>query len=589
MASDIATATDRSLEEAGRPARRRAAAPTLVAGEPATSPTLAGEPATARAAPRRRRERRGWFSPLTVRILAVNVLALALLGLGLLYVGKYEASLIDTELQALQTQGEIFAAALGEGAVLESASDGERLIPELGRQMMRRLVEPTRTRARLFDVEGGVVADSRVLRGNGVVQIRELPPLRDSGPLATIGDTLYDWIASRMPRRSTLPVYKEPAVPSAAEFPEVQRALGGEKARNVRADPSTGGLLLSVAVPVQRYKQVLGAVMLSVGSNDIQQAVRAVRLDILKVFLIAFAVTVCLSIYLASTIARPIRILAAGAERVRRGSGRKMAIPDLRGRRDEIGDLSRALREMTGALWQRMDAIERFAADVAHEIKNPLTSVRSAVETVSRTQDPQKQKKLLQIVLEDVQRLDRLISDISDASRLDSELSRFEPEPVAVGRMLATLVELHEATAEEGAPRLALALPPGADPGDERLTVLGIEGRLVQVFRNLIANAVSFSPPGGTISIGVARHDGAVLVTIEDDGPGIPDGKLEAIFNRFYSERPSGEKFGTHSGLGLSISKQIVDAHRGTIRAENRRDVDGSVMGARFVVRLPVG
>jgi two-component system sensor histidine kinase ChvG len=589
MASDIATATDRSLDEADRPARRRAAAPSLIAGEPATSATRAGEPA-ALPAPRRWRERRGWFSPLTVRILAVNVLALALLGLGLLYVGKYEASLIDTELQALQTQGEIFAAALGEGAVLESAGEGERLIPELGRQMMRRLVEPTRTRARLFDVDGGMVADSRLLRGNGgVVQIRELPPLNDSGPLAAIADTLYDWIASRVPRRSALPVYQEPAAPTAADFPEVQRALGGEKARNVRTDRSTGGLLLSVAVPVQRYKQVLGAVMLSVGSNDIEQAVRAVRLDILKVFLIAFAVTVCLSIYLASTIARPIRILAAGAERVRRGSGRKMAIPDLRRRHDEIGDLSRALREMTGALWQRMDAIEHFAADVAHEIKNPLTSVRSAVETISRTQDPQKQKKLLQIVLEDVQRLDRLISDISDASRLDSELSRSEPEPVAVGRMLATLVELHEATTEEAAPRLVLALPPGADPGDARLTVLGIEGRLVQVFRNLIANAISFSPPGGTIRIGVARHDGAVLVSIEDDGPGIPEGKLEAIFNRFYSERPSGEKFGTHSGLGLSISKQIVEAHRGAIRAENRRDVDGSVMGARFVVRLPTG
>jgi two-component system sensor histidine kinase ChvG len=578
MASDIVTATDSRL--AGP---RAGAAPTLVAGEPATAPAVAP-------LRRRRRARKGWLSPLTFRILAVNVLALALLGVGLLYVGKYEASLIDTELLALQTQGEIFAAALGEGAVFDSAEDGERLIPELGRQMMRRLVEPTRTRAKLFDVEGGLVADTRLLRGGGgVVQIRELPPLRESGGFATVANAIYDWIANRMPQRKTLPVYHEPAVQTAAAYPEVQRALAGEKARFVRSDPATGGLLLSVAVPVQRYKGVLGAVMLSVGSNDIEQAVRAVRLDILRVFLIAFGVTVCLSVYLASTIARPIRILAAGAERVRRGSGRKMAIPDLRRRHDEIGDLSRALREMTGALWQRMDAIESFAADVAHEIKNPLTSVRSAVETVSRTDDPAKQRKLLAIILEDVARLDRLISDISDASRLDSELSRIEPEPVALGRMLETLVELHEATAAEGAPRLVLMLPADASAGDERLTVPGLEGRLVQVFRNLIANAVSFSPPGGTIRVSVTRQEGAVHVTIDDEGPGIPEGKLEAIFNRFYSERPSGEKFGTHSGLGLSISKQIVEAHHGTIRAENRRDVDGSVMGARFVVRLLVG
>jgi two-component system sensor histidine kinase ChvG len=587
MASDTATATDRppapdTLPAAARPPRRRTSA--LVAGEPAAPPIV-------RLRRRLRVGRRRWISPLTLRILALNVLALAVLGIGLLYVGKYEASLIDTELQALQKQGEIFAAALGEGAVLDSIGEGERLVPELGRQMMRRLVEPTRTRARLFDIEGGLVADSRLLRGGGGggVQIRELPPLRPSSKLSDVAETLYDWINNRLPSRSELAVYREPATQTAAAYPEVQRALGGEKARLVRSDPVTGGLQLSVAVPVQRYKQVLGAVMLSVGSNDIEQAVRAVRLDILKVFLLAGGVTVCLSIFLASTIARPIRLLAAGVERVRRGSARKMAIPDLGRRHDEIGDLSRALREMTGALWQRMDAIERFAADVAHEIKNPLTSVRSAVETISRTQDPAKQKKLLAIVLEDVQRLDRLISDISEASRLDSEMSRIEPEPVAVGRILATLVDLHEATAVEGAPRLVLALPSDAEPGDERLTVLGIEGRLVQIFRNLIANAISFSPPGGTIRLGVARDESAVIVTIDDEGPGIPEGKLDAIFNRFYSERPSGEKFGAHSGLGLSISKQIVEGHRGAIRAENRRDIDNSIMGARFVVRLPVG
>jgi two-component system sensor histidine kinase ChvG len=262
-----------------------------------------------------------------------------------------------------------------------------------------------------------------------------------------------------------------------------------------------------------------------------------------------------------------------------------MAIPDFTGRGDEIGDLSAALREMTSALWERLDAIERFAADVAHEIKNPLTSLRSAVETAVRIQDPEKQRRLLGIVLEDVQRLDRLISDISDASRLDAELSRVEPGPVEIGRMLRALADVQEAAATETSPRLLLALPEGDDGG---LAVSGIEGRLVQVFRNLLANAISFSPPGGTIRIAAQRDGSTALVTIEDDGPGIPEGKLEAIFERFYSERPSGEKFGTHSGLGLSISKQIVEAHRGLIRVENRRDVDGTVLGARFIVRLPL-
>jgi two-component system sensor histidine kinase ChvG len=527
------------------------------------------------------------FSALTRRILAVNVLALALLGIGLLYIGRYEASLIDTELQALRTQGEIFAAALGEGAVLDSfGTEGERLIPGLARQMMRRLVEPTRTRARLFDIRGELVADSRMLRGaGGVVQIRELPPPSHEGLISRITDTLYDWIVMRLPRRDGLPPYVEKPEQRAGDYPEVMRALAGDEAHAVRADQDTGGLVLSVAVPVQRYKQVLGAVMLSVGNSEIEQAVRAVRLDILKVFLIALGVTVLLSFYLAGTIARPIRRLAAGAERVRRGSGRQMAIPDFTGRGDEIGDLSGSLREMTSALWQRMDAIEHFAADVAHEIKNPLTSLRSAVETAARIEDPEKQKKLLAIVLEDVQRLDRLISDISDASRLDSEMSRIEPQPVAIAHLLETLVELHEETVGESGPHLHLALPPD---GGQDLVVPGIEGRLVQVFRNLIANAVSFSPPDGIIRIAAMRDARDVVVTVEDEGPGIPEGKLEAIFDRFYSERPSGEKFGTHSGLGLSISQQIVAAHHGIIRAENRRDVDG-IAGARFIVRLPVG
>jgi len=340
--------------------------------------------------------------------------------------------------------------------------------------------------------------------------------------------------------------------------------------------------MFSVAIPIQRYKQVLGVVMLSTGSSEIEEELRTVRLELLRIFGVALLVTVLLSFYLAGTIARPIRRLAAAAERAR-GRRARVEIPDFTRRGDEIGDLSGSLREMTDELWQRMNAIESFAADVAHEIKNPLSSLRSAVETATRIEDPANQRRLMAIILNDVQRLDRLITDISDASRLDAELGRVEPEPINIAAMLRALADVHEAARTDNSPRLVLAI----GKTDRPLIVPGIETRLSQVFRNVIGNAVSFSPPGGEIRL-TARQDGrAAIVTVEDEGPGIPDEKFTAIFDRFYTERPLGEQFGTHSGLGLSISKQIVEAHRGMIWAENHKDANGGTIGARFCVRLP--
>jgi len=524
---------------------------------------------------------RRFVSPLTRRIVAVNVLPLALLAVGFLYLGKFEASLVGQQTESLYTQGKIFSAALGEGAVLDSDDEGEILLPDLSRQMMRRLVEPTRTRARLFDLDGKLIADSRVLRGPGdAVQVAELPAPDQRGLLGRLADSGYDAIVNLLPSRRRYPPDRD--ADTAESYSEAMRALHGDSASEIRSDPVTGGLVISVAVPVQRYKHVLGAVLLSVGSGEIEDELRRVRLELLRIFAVALLVTVLLSLYLAGTIARPVRRLAAAAERAR-GRGARVEIPDFTGRGDEIGDLSGSLREMTDTLWQRMSAIESFAADVAHEIKNPLSSLRSAVETASRIDDPAKRQRLMAIILDDVQRLDRLITDISDASRLDAELSRLELAPTDIGAMLRALVDVHEATAADGAPRLAIDI---AD-ANQKLIVPGTESRLSQVFLNVLANAVSFSPPAGRIRIR-AVHDGrAVLITVEDDGPGIPEDKLTAIFDRFYSERPSGEKFGTHSGLGLSISKQIVEAHRGRIWAENRRDAEGAVCGARFSIRLP--
>ncbi|HYM72539.1 MAG TPA: stimulus-sensing domain-containing protein [Stellaceae bacterium] len=560
---------------AGHPAGEAPAQPQ--GAEPRTAPAIAWPLLRGL----RRRFRWTGGSPLTRRIIVVNVLPLALLAAGFLYLGKFEASLIDQQAEGLGTQGEIFAAALGEGAVLDSPDEGEVLLPDLARQMMRRLVAPTHTPARLFDHEGIAIADSRSLGGPGdPVQVSPLAPPDTKGWLARAATRLYNGIVDLLPHRGHYPPYHDN--PSADGYPEVMRALHGEAGTAVRRDPSDGGLVISVAVPVQRYKEVLGAVMLSTANGEIEKELRTVRVELLRIFGVALLVTLLLSLYLAGTIGRPIRRLAAAAQRAT-GRGAHVEIPDLTQRGDEIGDLSRSLREMTNALWVRMSAIESFASDVAHEIKNPLSSLRSAVETAVRIDDPVKQQRLLAIVLDDVERLSRLITDISDASRLDAELSRDVMEPTDIAAMLRTLVDIHETTRAEGTAHVVLSLP-------ERrrgLVVPGIESRLSQIFLNLISNAVSFSPADGEIRVRAVQDGRAVLVTVDDDGPGIPADKLNAIFDRFYTERPAAEKFGTHSGLGLSISKQIVEAHRGRIWAENRHDDAGAVCGARFLIRLP--
>ena len=538
--------------------------------------------------PRRGRRGRALLTPLTRRILAVTLVAPVLLGLGLLFLDEYEDSLIATELDALRTEAELIAASIGEGAVtVDRDGDGfsvftpagatRRIDPATARQLIRRLAELARVRARLYDRGGSMIADSQLLRGpGGEVRVVDLPPAEDN-PQSEILRTALAWIESVIGANQTLEPYIEQINGTAYDFSEVIGAIEqGSSGAAVRLD-ANGRKVLTVAVPVQFYKQIVGAVLVSDSDANLELRLFEVRSAILTIFAWTCVVTVLLSLYLAGTIARPMRRLADAAMQVRDSRSRQTTIPDLSKRGDEIGALSRALRDMTESLWQRMDATEQFAADVAHEIKNPLTSLRSAVETVARIQDPEQQKRLMGIIQDDVSRLDRLISDISDASRLDAELSRAEVEPVAVATLLKALAEITNSDDHQDAPRVKVDLPPGDD-----LSVPGLEGRLAQVFRNLIGNAVSFSPPGGVIVISAARSDGRVTVTVEDQGPGIPKGKEKEIFSRFYSERPEKEKFGTHSGLGLSISKQIIDAHRGTIAAENQ-----SEGGARFIVRLP--
>lgn len=563
--------------------KRPAQAPSVEPETPARGVADPAEPASAGAKRRRarRRRRRGWRSPLTRRILLLNLLVLVIPVMGLMHLDQYRQSLIAAELDGLLIQGHSFALSLGSTAVVASDARSERLLPEMTRHLMRLLLTDNKVRARLFAPGGELIADSFVLVGpGGQVTVVELPPPGDDSLLGRL-TRFYESTINWLPGLGELPQYMEAPIQAVADYVEAERAMAGESSGMVRLGRG-GRLVLSVAVPVQRYRKVLGALMMSKDGSDITAAVADRRSDILVVFGVAFAVTILLSLYLAGTIARPILRLAAAADLVRYGKGRQFQIPDFTRRDDEIGDLSGALREMTAALWERLDAIEGFAADVAHEIKNPLTSLRSAVETVSRIEDPEQQKRLMSIILDDVQRLDRLISDISDASRLDAELSRAESEIVDVGELLRALVDVHKAAGDDDGPRFQLDMPAQQD-----LVVAGLEGRLGQVFRNLISNAVSFSPPRGQIRLTARRERGAVLITVSDEGPGMPPDKLEAIFERFYSERPKGEKFGTHSGLGLSISRQIVEAHGGTIQAENRNDRDGVVIGARFAIRLP--
>lgn len=519
-------------------------------------------------------------------MLAVNLLGLAILGAGLLYLDRYKQTLIRDQLDSLVTQGGIFASALGEAAVTSNPALGRDFLTPQARPIVRRLAAPAGLRARLFAANGDLIADSRYFgTAGGKVQVTVLPPPpagKGWSFLGTVVD-LYDWIVRLFPDRRTYPRYAEHAEPRAEHYDVAQKALVGEIGRDVQITDD-GRLMLLVAVPVQRYKQVLGALMLSVDEERIEKSLRSVRLEILTVFAGVIFVTVLLSLWLAGTIARPVRRLAAAADRVRSGRGQESEIPDFTRRGDEIGDLSGSLRDMTEALWTRMEAIERFAADVAHEIKNPLTSLRSAVETAARVDDPAQQQRLMSIILDDVQRLDRLITDISDASRLDAELSRADVATVDIKGLLSTLAEVEEISAEQKgdkAPVIRLDLS-----DDRELLVVGMEDRLAQVLRNLISNAVSFSPPRGTITLRAERRGPWIRITVEDQGPGLPPGKLDAVFDRFYTERPEGEKFGTHSGLGLAISKQIVTAHNGRIRAENIEQ-GGRVMGARFVVTLP--
>ncbi len=551
------------------------------------------------------------FSSLTRRILFLNLAGLAVLVIGILYLNTFRDGLIDARVESLMTQGEIIAGAIAASATVETDSisiDPEKLLelqageslgpgsdqldnldfpinPERVAPVLRRLISPTRTRARIYDRDANLLLDSRHLYSRGQILRYDLPPVDEEQPdfVERVQKFIFDFF-----RNTELPVYHEQPGGNGAAFPEVVKALTGSPSTIVRVSEQ-GEQIVSVAVPIQRFRAVLGVLMLSTEGGDIDKIVAAERKAILRVFGIAALVTAILSMLLASTIANPLRRLSAAAVRVRRGVKSREEIPDFSDRQDEIGNLSIAVRDMTNALYARIEAIESFAADVSHELKNPLTSLRSAVETLPLAKNDNSRSRLMEIIQHDVRRLDRLITDISDASRLDAELAREDAGTVDLKKFITDLVAVsREATRNKKAVEIELRvakLPQGV----KGYFVVGHDLRIGQVITNLIENARSFVPDErGHIILSLARAGKFNIVTIDDNGPGIRADNIDRIFERFYTDRPAGEAFGQNSGLGLSISRQIVEAHGGTLTAENIPGTKpGEIKGARFVVTLP--
>lgn len=557
------------------------------------------------------------FSSLTRRIVLLNLAALAVLVIGILYLNQFRAGLIDARVTSLLTQGKIIAGAVSASAAADADAitiNPDRLLelqagesftptedtfgffdfpidPERAAPILRAAISPTDTRARIYDLEGNLVIDSRQLHNRGILRF-SLPDQKAEEDYSIFEaewwQQLWQDIQLWM-RRGDLPVYQELGSGDGRGYPEVVLALDGSPGSVVRVNDK-GKLIVSVAVPIQRSRVIAGALLLSTRDGEIDEIVQAERWGIVRLFFIAALVTGTLSILLAGTIAGPVRKLSEAAERVRRGVKAREQIPDFSDRKDEIGVLSQSLRDMTETLYQRMDAIEAFAADVSHELKNPLTSLRSAVETLPLAKNDTSRERLVGIILHDVRRLDRLISDIADASRLDAELARQEAEVIDLSALMETIVSIQDEIGAKSDISVTLHQQKENEAGCH---VYGNDSRLGQVFVNLIDNARSFTPDGGEVRVSLRQTGRWVSITIDDDGPGIQAEDVNRVFERFYTDRPQGEEFGQNSGLGLSISKQIIEAYQGRISASNRLgEADDTgiapILGARFSVRLRI-
>ena len=495
---------------------------------------------------------------LTPRILAVNIFALVMLAGGFFYLDSYRARIVDSRVEQASREARLIAQAVA----MTPPADRTALI--------ERVASEADIRIRLYDRAGRLTLDTRALGlNNFVLRDPDKDPWNQSA--ARFLDAVIDTVAGA----DRVEQFRERAPNKGLDWPDLAAALrSGEASATVWRAPDRTPVI-TAAAPYGPQ----GAVFTSSNARDITQTVRVERFRLGVVLAFTAGLSIFLSLFLARTIVRPLRRLARAAVRVRLGRAREVVVPRLPERRDEIGHLARSLSDMSLALRARIDATEAFAADLAHEIKNPLASLRSAVDSLMAVRDPALQEQLLAVVRDDVLRLDRLISDISEASRLDAQLSRAKFDPVDLSAMLAAMVEERSRRGVERDIRLRFDAPIGPMP-----RVMGEGARLERVFANLIDNAVSFSPDGGTVALSLIASGDMLEARVEDEGPGVPEEAREAIFRRFHTDRPAGEEFGKHSGLGLAIARTIVEGHQGSIGVETRED---RMRGARFVVRLP--
>jgi two-component system, OmpR family, sensor histidine kinase ChvG len=560
------------------------------------------------------------------RIILANTIGLVILLGGIFYLSQYHAWLIDAKRESLRAQGEIIAAAIAANASVETGRivlDPDRLpevegarspfrddgfaalqlsiAPERVTPILRRLVPATDTRARVYAHDGTLIIDTAHLLSRGQVARAEPQPGENQGRIK-VKNSWTRFLAWLM--RGELPVYREIGSANGTFYPEVRMALSGSTTPMLLVNEK-GEQIVSMAVPIQYRKAVQGVLLLSTRPGEIDEVLTEERNVIIALALTAFAATLLASFLLARTIAGPMRRLSAVAENVSRNIKARDELPELAHRADEVGQMAAAFREMTASLYRRIEASERFAQDVAHELKNPLTAARSTAESLAYAKNPEQQAELVHQIQGELKRLNKLITDVSNASRLDAELALQETEPVDMREVLRGVTTAFRDMLAGDTRRIVLEI--AEHPHDPAAYVVyGLDARLGRVITNLLDNAISFSPESGVITVSARRVGSEIEIVVEDDGPGIPADKLEDIFKRFYSDRPQTDRtVGKNSGLGLSISREIVNAYGGRIWATNRRHLrNGSaswhsdresvdarhlpdVAGARFTVRLP--
>ncbi len=559
-----------------------------------------------------------FFKYLWLRIMLLNLIGLIVMVAGVYFFSGFRTSLLDMKVKDLTKDGEIIAAVISasNASGADDSFDVDTLLflyqddkntkaranqfaevrfdlnPQKIAPLLQKTVELTNTRARVYEPDGTQLVDSNNFLSRGQV-IRALTPKQEvrstkhKGVLSEFTRFVSKWLYYAQP-----PLYQDIGGANGKAYSEVKIALTGQKSTIIRVNKD-GQTIVSVATPIKYGKKIAGVLLLTTKGVEIDEAVQTARNVILTFAIVALIVSLTLSIYLTVTIATPMRHLSKAMKNVKQSNKKIHDIPDLSHRPDEIGQLSSALREMTLALHQRIEAIESFAADVSHELKNPLTSLRSAVETLPLATRPEDRDHLIEVVLNDVGRLNRLITDIASASRLDAELAREDKIPINIVTMLKSIAEIFNDIHCDEENTITVEFSPQQEDSNI-FVIMGHDSRLGQVFTNLLDNALSFTPEKGMVAIKVTRLPSEIEITVDDEGPGIPEDNLQKIFARFYTDRPGDNAFRENSGLGLNISQEIVSAHKGRIWAENRYDdistgneENRKRLGARFVIRFP--